>query len=332
MPELRRDPVSGRWVIVSPERANRPLPHQPARECPFCPGNESETPPEVFAIRSQKGLPNDPNWRLRVIPNRYPALTPNAAPGATARGLFRKKAGVGLHEVIIESRAHKISLTELDEEEVALAMGVYRERMALHRKWEDLEYALLFKNVGVEAGASIEHTHSQIIGTPILPGVIEQEARNIRRRWRERRECVFCEMVRLEAADGRRMVLATDPFVAFCPYASRFPLEVWIVPTAHGPDFDLLADSLVGPLGFFLRDVLVRIEREMGAPRYNVLFHTAPFRRGGDDSFHWHIEVMPRLGQAAGFEWGSGLHVNPLTPEEAAARLRSDGGKPLAPG
>lgn len=332
MPELRRDPVSGGWVIIAPERANRPLRPQPAVDptggdgCPFCPGNEGETPPEILAIRPPDGLPNAPDWKVRVFPNRYPALVAGASSKGGGRGLFQSKAGTGVHEVVVETADHVRSLTELDDEEVALALGIFRERLRSHRGRKELAYSLLFKNVGPDAGASIEHTHAQIIGTPVVPGVIDQEARAARRQWRDRRRCIFCEMMRLEASAARRMVSATEAFVALCPFASRFPLEFWILPTSHAPDFDTLPDALVGPLASLLRRLLARVEREMGCLRYNVLFHTAPFRRKEDDSFHWHIEVLPRIGTEAGFEWGSGLHVNPIPPEDAAARLRGGGG------
>lgn len=328
MSELRQDPVSGRWVIIAPERAERPLPPKeppsppPEGRCPFCPGNEAETPPEILAVRPDGSRPDSPGWRVRVIPNRYPALVPSGAAGVVRRGLFRRRGGIGVHELVIESPDHRISLTDIDGDDAARAIGVMRDRIAVHRRARDLQYALLFKNVGTEAGASIEHTHTQIIGTPVLPMVVERESQVLRRRWREQRRCVFCQMVHLEAAEGRRMVLASELFVALCPYASRFPLEVWVMPTSHTPDFDTLPDAHVGPLAAFLRDVLGRLEREVDPPLYNLLLHTAPFRGQGRDSFHWHIEVMPRLVAAAGFEWGSGLHVNPVPPEEAAARLR----------
>ncbi|MCZ6691959.1 MAG: galactose-1-phosphate uridylyltransferase [Planctomycetota bacterium] len=327
MPELRRDPISGRWVIVAPDRARRPLPGSgtaPSREnCPFCAGHESETPDEILALRPPGGGgPNTPGWQVRVVPNRFPALSASGPDKRQNVGVYRTRGGVGVHEVIIESPDHHVSLTQLTPEAVEQVLSVFRERLESHRRRTDLHYALLFKNVGLEAGASIEHTHSQIMGTRILPGVIGEEWKLARREWRARRRCLLCEMIRLDASDGRRMVVATDSFVAICPFASRFPLEVWIVPTSHESDFDAMSENQIDSLAPVLRDVLGRVERVMGRPSYNLVLHTAPFRRRGDDSFHWHIEVMPRLGQAAGFEWGSGLFVNPLTPEDAAARLR----------
>ena len=325
---IRRDAIRGGWVIVAPDRARRPLPSDepaPADDpsaCPFCPGRESRTPPEILAHREEGARPDSEGWRLRVVPNRYPALGEKGSRKVLGPAIRRQLDAVGVHEVIVESPRHVPSLTALEMDEVARALGVYRDRLAACRVRSSLRYGLLFKNVGTEAGASLLHTHAQVIGTPILPPAIDQEARLARRYWRERRRCVFCDVIRSDAEDGARVVRATESFIALCPFASRFPLETWILPTAHASTFERLPDFLLEPLARFLIDVLRRIERESGRPRYNLLLHTSPYHLKDEHLYHWHFEILPRLGSVAGFEWGSGLHVNPVPPEEAARRLR----------
>jgi len=329
-PELRQDPVTGRWVILAPERARRPREFRPAEDglersapCPFCEGHEDRTPPEVLARRGPGSRPDGPGWRVRVVPNLYPAVVPGGAGAAPEeRGLFRRRDGAGAHEVIVESPRHLVSLTALDETAVAEVLDVWQERLRGLGRERGLAHALIFKNVGARAGASLEHVHTQLIALPAVPVVVEEELAGARRHHDATGRCVFCEVVRAEEADGRRLVSGTGSHVALEPWASRFPFETHVLPRRHVARFEDLLPGERADLARALRDVLARLEQVLDAPHYNLLVHTAPFGQDGDAPYHWHIEILPRLARLAGFEWGTGFHINAVPPEEAAARLR----------
>lgn len=308
-------------MIIAPGRAGRPTTAGGA-VCPFCPGHEEATPPEITAIRSPESRPDTPGWDVRVIPNLYPALKGSGSSRLEGPALFRKRAAVGAHELIIESPRHVISFADFDDDEMIRTLRVYRDRIRALRNRPDLRYALLFKNVGDKAGASLEHTHTQIIATPVVPGVVEQETRMARRYWRERRRCIFCDMIRNEADSGTRIVLASESFIAICPFASRFAWEVWLLPTDHRAGFEGLPDEHIGPLAAILRDLLHRVEARIPERQYNIILHTAPFRLKEEVLFHWHMEILPVGATMAGFEWGGGMHVNLVPPEEAGRLLR----------
>lgn len=308
-------------MIVAPGRAGRPTTAGGAT-CPFCPGHEDATPPEITAIRTPGSRPDRPGWDVRVIPNLYPALKGSGSSRLEGPSLFRRRPGVGAHELVIESPRHVISFTDFDDDEMIRTLRVYRDRIRSLRARPDLRYALLFKNVGDRAGASLEHTHAQIIATPVVPVVVEQEARMARRYWRERRRCIFCDMIRSEAESGTRIVLASESFIALCPFASRFAWEVWLLPTDHRAFFDRLPDDPIPPLAATMRDLLRRVEARIPQRQYNIILHTAPFRLKEEVLFHWHMEILPVGPTMAGFEWGGGMHVNLVPPEEAARLLR----------
>jgi UDPglucose--hexose-1-phosphate uridylyltransferase len=330
-PELRQDPVTGRWVILAPERARRPRDFRPGGDglergapCPFCEGHEDRTPPEVLARRAPESRPDGPGWRVRVVPNLYPAVL--AGEGAAAhpedRDLFRRRDGAGVHEVIVESPRHLVSLTALDEAAVAEVLEVWQERLRGLARVPGLAHALIFKNVGARAGASLEHVHTQLIALPAVPFVVEEELSGARRHRDATGRCVFCDVVGAEEADGRRVVLATGAHVALEPWAPRFPYETHVLPRAHAARFEDLTPGDRADLARVLRDVLARVERALDAPHYNLLVHSAPFVAGAESSYHWHIEILPRLARLAGFEWGTGFHITAPPPEAAAARLK----------
>jgi UDPglucose--hexose-1-phosphate uridylyltransferase len=328
MPEFRRDPIVGRWVIVAAGRGDRPHdferlpPRRVGGVCPFCVGHEEHTPGELFALRAAGTPPDKPGWRLRVVPNKYPALELGDDLGRQSEGVYERMEGVGAHEVIIESPRHVVSLADLAHDEVCDLLAVYRQRLTTHKHDPRLKYGLLFKNVGPAAGASLEHTHSQLIVTPIVPINVWEEMTGGLEFYHVHGRCVWCRMIEQELSAGQRVVAETERFAAFCPFASRFALETWIVPKLHASHFEGAADDQLADLAGILRQVIGRCDAALGQPGYNYIVHTAPFDTHDLTHFHWHIEVMPSLSRTAGFEWGTGFYINPVPPEQAAAMLR----------
>ncbi len=328
MAEMRRDPVSGRWVVIAAERAARPkafaVSRGPAKGgfCPFCEGNEDRTPPEISAVRSSGTEPNTPGWQVRIVPNKYPALRKGDGAVMPPEGWYERVAANGTHEVIIESPRHVISPTELSQEQFSLVIEAYLERTLSLSREKRMTYVLIFKNVGRAAGASIEHSHSQVIGLPVMPKRVEEEILSCRRYRRDKMGCLFCDALDRELSDGSRIVHENEHFVVFCPYAARFPFEMCLVPKEHQEHFHEIDPALVGSLSGVLRDVLGRLEVCLDDPPYNYLVHSAPLVFEGMLCYHWHIELIPRVTHMAGFEWATGFYINPVEPEAAAQCLR----------
>ena len=328
MPELRKEPVSGRWVIVATERAARPTDFETNPQiikssfCPFCEGNEDKTPPEILAYRDNGAMPNTGGWRVRVVPNKFPALQAEGENFKCEDGIYDKMNGIGAHEVIIESPRHIQSLTSLDNENVEEVLLCYRDRLVDLKSDKRFVYGLLFKNVGFSAGASLEHTHSQVIVTPIVPPLVANEIANAKAFYQRTEKCLFCDMIQQEIETDKRVVISTDNFVVFAPFASRFPFETWILPKKHESNFENLQEDEAKELAHVLKSVLTRLEATLDFPPYNYIIHSAPFNVTESKHFHWHIEIIPRLTNIAGFEWGTGFYINPTPPEESAELLR----------
>jgi UDPglucose--hexose-1-phosphate uridylyltransferase len=328
LPDLRKDPITGRWVIIATDRARRPadftrervIPSAP-RFCPFCVGNESKTPPEVLAYRTAGG-PNEPGWTLRVVPSKFPALRVEGELDRKGEGLYDRMNGVGAHEVILETTDHLASLATIPDRQVADVMFAVRDRMLDLRKDERFRYILVFKNHGEPAGATLEHPHSQLIALPVVPKRVQEELDGALRYFQYRERCIFCDMVQQELETQTRVVLETDHFVVLCPYAARFPFETWIVPRRHESHYESLAAETIHNLGWVLNQTLKKIDKSLENPPYNIILHTAPVQDRPLEHYHWHIEIMPKLTKVAGFEWGSGFYLNPTPPEEAARFLR----------
>jgi UDPglucose--hexose-1-phosphate uridylyltransferase len=325
VPELRKDPVAERWVIIATERARRPMDFAPEvllpngpEGCPFCPGHEDRTPPELFRSGGSDGGP----WTVRVVPNKFPALHADVEVHSAGEGIYDRMDGVGAHEVVIESPDHFTGLGTLPVTHVGEVLVAYRERLLALRKDTRLEYVLIFKNHGVAAGASLGHPHSQLIATPILPELVAEELQGAIRYFRMKERCVWCDIVRQERRDGSRLVLEDDGFIAVAPYASRFPYETWILPTAHQASFEGLMPDEVDAFARLLRELVGRLGRLFADPPYNFALHTAPLRDTDPEHFHWHLELMPKLTRLAGFELGTGFFINPTPPEDAARFLR----------
>jgi UDPglucose--hexose-1-phosphate uridylyltransferase len=329
MHELRKDPVIGRWVIIASERASRPTDFVIDRQmpsggvCPFCYGSEDRTPPEVLAFRSPESVPDAPGWRVRVVPNKYPALRIEGALGRRAAGMYDLMNAVGAHEVVIECPEHRSQLADLAPEQVAEVVWAYLHRFTDLAKDDRFRYILVFKNQGAEAGATLEHAHTQIIATPVVPKRVSEEIDGARLHYDQRERCIFCDIIRQELETRTRVVSADDHFVALVPFAARFPFETWILPIRHAAQFETLQAGEVSALAATLRATLRRLDRALDGPPFNYVLHTAPTRADGvRDFYHWHIEIMPKLTRVAGFEWGSGFYINPTPPESAAAALR----------
>jgi UDPglucose--hexose-1-phosphate uridylyltransferase len=328
MPELRKDPIVGRWVIIATERARRPVapeagpPAAPGGWCPFCEGHEDKTPPEILAYRNPSSVPNAPGWRVRVVPNKFPALQIEGDLSKRGDGMYDKMNGIGAHEVIIECPFHEASMANFTAEHIREVLWSYRDRMADLKKDSRLVYGMLFKNVGALAGASLEHSHAQLIVTPIVPINVWEEMTGALEFFNYRGRCIYCDMTQQELSTEKRVVLETSCFVAFSPYASRFPFETWIVPKSHASHFENVQKAEVDDLGVVLKTVLQKLEGALEKPAYNYIIHTSPFDTQTLPHYHWHIEVIPRLSGVAGFEWGTGFYINPVPPEQAAAFLR----------
>ncbi|MDK9700016.1 MAG: DUF4931 domain-containing protein [bacterium] len=341
MSELRHDPMQKRWIIIASERMARPHDFVPDKEkidekdwqfCPFCPGNEERTPPEIFAVRPPDLPANGPGWNVRVVPNKFPALQIEGNLSREGVGLYDKLSGVGAHEVIIESTSHSEHMADMSVERVAQLAEIWSNRISDLRRDARLRYAMLFRNFGRSAGATLSHPHSQIIATPVTPRTVSMELDAAKEHYERKERCLYCDILTQETREGERVIADNGEFVAHSPYASRFPFEIAIVPRRHSHDFTEMTTSERFSFARMLIDVLKRLRVALNDPPYNFLLHTAPNTIAQEHrrqywntlrmDWHWHVEILPRLNAAAGFEWGSGIHINPLPPEMAADYLR----------
>lgn len=328
MPELRKDPITGRWVIISTERAKRP--HDFLREkvikrggfCPFCPGHEDRTPHEIMAFRPDGGNANGCGWTVRVIPNKFPALQIEGDLSRRGDGLFDKMNGIGAHEVIIETPDHEADLASLSDKRVEDVLWAFRDRILDLKKDKRLRYILIFKNHGAAAGASLEHAHSQLIALPIVPIRVREEVDGSKVYYGQKERCIYCDIIRQEIQSEVRVISDSEHFLTVAPYAPRFPFETWILPKQHESAFENSSSSHYEGLARALKDILGRLNQALESPAYNLVIHTSPVMESTNDYYHWHIELMPKLTKVAGFEWGTGFYLNPTPPEEAAAVLR----------
>ncbi len=329
MPELRKDPMTRRWVIIATERAARPtdLTHEEIEpndldKCPFCEGREDRTPPEIFAIRQPGTAPNTPGWRVRVVSNKFPALRIEGDTQRTQVGIYTRMDGVGAHEVIVETTDHHAHLALLPPDHVADVISAYLQRYNDLRGDTRFEYVLLFRNHGRAAGASLSHPHSQLIALPVVPKRVQEELEAAEYNFGKTGACIYCAMIVQEMAAGERIVYENDAFVVIETYAARSPFETWILPKVHQADFGLLQPDEVPALAGALHQALFRLHACLKNPPYNFIIHTLPYKEGSKHAYHWHIEIIPQLTRVAGFEWGSGFYINPVVPEEAARYLR----------
>jgi len=331
MSQFRRDPITGRWIIVditepkTPETFELHPQTKKGGVCPFCPGNEHMTPPEIEAIRHGNSAPNTPGWMVRVVSNKFPALRIEGNLDRRGIGVYDMCNGVGAHEVIIETPDHYKDLADLSQGEIRNVIFKFRSRSLDLEKDARFRYILIFKNHGAQAGASLEHTHTQLVALPIVPKRVQEELKGAEIYFNYKERCVFCDMIAQEQEDKIRIVSENQNFIAFCPFVPRFAFETWILPKMHDQHFKSIDDRRVDDMAGILKDVLVRIKKVLNDPPYNFIIHTAPIRDGRNEEFHWHLEIMPKLVSVAGFEWGSGFYINPTAPEVAAKYLKDAG-------
>ena len=335
MPELRKDPILGRWVIISTDRAQRPGQIETCPEetngkgCPFCAGRENLTPPEIFAWRPANTRPNTPGWEVRVVPNKYPALRVEGELDKHGCGIYDRMNGIGAHEVIIETPDHAKRLEEQPQESVAKVFEAYKLRIADLSRDMRIKYILVFRNEGRAAGASLAHPHSQLIATPVTPKRVKEELNGSAAYFQYKDRCIYCDILRQEIAERIRVVYENELFVSFCPFASRFPFELWVLPKKHHADYGSISTDETRVLADMMIVTLGKLAKALNRPQYNFVLHTSPVRWPRKDywrtiefDYHWHIEIMPRLTQIAGFEWGTGFYINPTSPEDAAKYLQ----------
>ena len=338
MPELRKDLITERWVIIATERAKRPHEFTPPpsasepsqQACPFCPGNESQTPSELW-VRRESGGPNQRGWIVRVIPNKFPALKIEGDMNREAEGIYDRMNGIGAHEIIIDTPEHNQAIEEQAIADIAVALTAAKERMIDLQRDPRFRYILVFKNIGREAGASLHHSHYQLIATPVTPLTVKTKLTGAQDYYRRKERSVFHDIMRQEQREGTRVVFENAGFLVFCPFASRFPFELCVLPKRQVADYYGIEAGETLQLAEALKVTLGKLSRGLNKPQYNLIIQTAPSRVGRrrsgywdtiDQDFRWHIEILPRMTQTAGFEWGTGFYINPTPPEESAAYLR----------
>ena len=323
MTELRKDPIVGRWVIISTERGKRPhdFPQEKVERkeglCPLCPGSERMTPPEILTYRN-----GEAGWTLRVVPNKFPALRIEGDLGKAGDGVYDRMHGIGAHEVVIETERHDLDLFDMPEDRIADVFRAYRDRSLDLKQDNRFKSVLVFKNHGSAAGASLSHSHSQLIALPVIPKRVMEEMGGCREYFRFRDRCLFCDIIVQEMEQKVRIVEETGEFLAYSPYAPRFPFETWIVPKRHQCAYEMIEEGQIRPLAAIFRRTLRRLNIALENPPFNFIIHSAAFQERAAEFYHWHIEIMPKLTKVAGFEWGSGFYINPTPPEEAAKYLR----------
>ena len=330
MPEVRLNVVTGDWVIIATERAKRPEDFSHKKEkketpqhvstCPFCPGNESQTPGETYRIDDGKG-----NWIVRSVPNKFSALTPDGEIIKHKTDFKQYISGVGLHEVIIETPEHNKTTALLPPSHIEKILFAYKDRQLAFYKDERVEHVIIFKNHGPGAGTSLEHPHSQIVGTPVFPGQVMMRLGEAIRNYYYVNfgECLYCSYLQGELDDGERIVCENDSLVAFVPYAALSPFHLWIFPKAHNACFGLITDKELSDLAFILKDALLRLYVGLENPDFNYAIRSLSPRGSDSRYFHWYVAVVPRVSQAAGFELGTGMFINTALPEKSAEFLRN---------
>ena len=331
MPEIRQNPATKEWVIIATERAKRPedfvkkdagakkLPKHDEK-CPFCTGNEKLTPPEIMSYRSKN---KNGGWSLRVVPNKYAALIPEGEPiREEDSDFFRSMDGVGQHEVVIETPVHNDSFGKYSDKKALEIVTASRERYNNLLEDERFKLVKIFRNNGAAAGTSLEHPHSQIVATPVVPLHIRHRLEAATRYYDDHGVCVFCRMIEMEIKEKARVVLDEDRFIVIEPFASRVPFETWILPKEHRATFGEVINSELKDFARVLNRITEKLYRGLDNPAYNLVIRTAPSGEEGEEYYHWHVQVIPRLTTPAGFELGTGVYINTTLPETTAAFLR----------
>ncbi len=325
MGELRREPIARRWVVITTDHPKGPedyLPFKPpyhlqeaGTPCPFCPGNETMTPEETFSLPHPGG-----GWSVRVIPNKFPFFHIEGDFERRAEGMYDVMEAVGAHEIIVETPEHHQQLATLESGHIEKILLTWRQRMIDLGKDGRFQQILILKNY---PGVFNRHPHSHIMAMPVIPKGIDEEILGTLDYYQRKDRCIFCDIVREEIADKKRVILETVHFLVFSPFASRYPFEAWIVPKVHSPDFHRIREEEVRDLSGAIQTLFHGIYQLLSDPPYSLMVHSSPVQtRFHRPEYHWHIEVRLRIGLREGFEWGTGFYVNPTPPEDAAAHLR----------
>ena len=330
MSTLRQDPTTRQWSILAPRRSERPhqpvvtpRPSLPERDpgCPFCPGNEEQTPPEIART------PDGTDWGVRVVPNMYGALTGEGPAHRSGSPMFREMPGVGGHEVVIESPRHDARIDEMTREHVVEIVGMWRSRYRALIARPEVRAVVVFKNFGAFAGTSLAHPHSQVVATPVFLPRLLRRLDVATRYFDENGVCVYDDVIAAEREVRLRIVDECGSFLAFEPFASNSPYETWVIPSFHQGSFGDLADEEVDDLACILIRTLTALRRACGDPDFNLVLYSAPTNGHTDEVFHWHIKIIPKIATPAGFEIGSAMSINTVLPEDAAEILRGANGE-----
>jgi UDPglucose--hexose-1-phosphate uridylyltransferase len=292
--------------------------------CPFCYGNEAMTPPEVDSFRHHGTAPNTSGWQVRVVPNKFPALQIEGEIDRRGEGIYDLSNGVGAHEVLIETPYHDKDISDLLNEEVEKVIQMWCRRALDLVKDKRFKYIMLFRNYGKAAGASLEHPHTQIVALPMVPKNVAEEITGAYHYFEYRERCIFCDIIRQESQEKERIILENKYFISFCPFVSRFPFEIWIVPKKHSSYFCHMPHEEIPALASILRETIAKVKKVFVNLSYNFILHSSPVNGdGGVEYYHWHIEFMPKLTRVAGFEWGTGFYLDSTSPELAAKYLKA---------
>jgi len=339
LPQLRKDLITGDWVIIATERAKRPdkfrgVPQSKPVEanndtCPFCAGNEGMTPREVYALDSgKKRKPNSEGWQVRVVPNKFPALIPEVDLQSGKEGLYRTMTGFGVHEVIIASPRHICDIALLSPPEIMAMLDAYQNRINELKADDRIQSIIIMHNQGREAGASLDHIHSQLFGLPFIPPVLGKELEGTINYFNRNKKCAMCDMLKFESREAKRVVYQNRHFMVLQPFASGSPYQTWIVPRTHCSNFEYIDGPQKKSLASCLKLVLDFFYRELGNPAFNYYIHTSPSAIDASHYYHWHLEFLPKLTIKAGFEMGTGVNINITTPESTAEYMRERMGLP----
>ncbi len=331
MSELRNNIISGDWVIISSERAKRPKDFRKAKqektalpqyqkECPFCVGNEAASGEETFRIGGEK------SWLVRSLYNKFPALSPKESLSRHIGDIYNSITGFGFHEVVVEHPRHDLVTALMPDGDVENIIKTYKNRYQALESEKEMDAIIIFKNQGAQAGASLVHAHSQIIATPIVPPELRHRMERAARYFDVAGKCIFCVMLEEELAQKKRIVMETDSFVSFIPFAPAVPFLTWIFPRRHMAAFNEINDREIKDLARHLKSVLSKLYHALDNPDFNYTMRSVPVREKGIEYFHWYMSIVPRITNPAGFELGSGIFINASIPEECAEFLRQANG------
>ena len=326
--ELRQNPITGNWVVITKEEGHDYSDYNEPANCPFCPGNEDATPPEIYSIGEERS-PNAPGWSLRVVSDKFPTLQIEGMLERRGNGLFNMMSGIGAHELVVETPDHYMALADMPLDSITTLFQAYKDRINDLKKDERFRYVLVFKNHGQVAGAAFTHSHSSIIASPFTPRRVKEEFRGAKEYFSFKERCIFCDIIRQEQEEGKRVIYENAAFIAIVAFAPRFRYETWILPRRHEAFFEK-SDQNMALLADITKVVLGRINGCLNSPAYNLALHNGPnllSSRDGTywktvyDDFHWHIEIMPKVDPLSGSERSSIFGLTPISPEEAARNL-----------